>query len=159
MKANKSSFLLKYLLVTFLIALIAALLLSEPKEYLARFRRKLYNEAYDYRRKNTEREYRDELGRSTWALLHIMAAKYPEVPTETEKKDVNDFIFLLAKVFPCLECKVHFSRMLTHFPPILDNRDSFVKWICETHNRVNIRLNKPVFDCRRHNDKWDCGCN
>lgn len=148
----------KFFLVTCLVALLISFIHQNPKEQLAKLKRKIFKEAYDYRRKKTEKEYREELGRSTWTLLHIMAAKYSYAPTETEKKDVYDFIFLLAKVFPCLECKGHFYKMINEFPPVLDDHDSFVKWVCEIHNKVNVRLNKPVFDCRRHDERWDCGC-
>ena len=41
---------------------------------------------------------KDELGRSTWNLLHTMAAYYPEKPNNQEKKDMNDTIHWISKV-------------------------------------------------------------
>ena len=41
---------------------------------------------------------KDELGRSTWNLLHTMAAYYPDKPNDQEKKNMNDTIHSISKV-------------------------------------------------------------
>lgn len=35
---------------------------------------------------------KEELGRGTWTLLHSIAAKYPEKPTKSQKKDVQNLV-------------------------------------------------------------------
>ena len=40
----------------------------------------------------------DELGRSTWNLLHTMAAYYPDKPNNEEKKNMSDTLTNLSKV-------------------------------------------------------------
>ncbi|KAI4471634.1 alr/erv [Holotrichia oblita] len=45
---------------------------------------------------------KDELGRQSWGLLHTMAAKYPQHPTEAQKRICHVFLryflsFILAK--------------------------------------------------------------
>lgn len=62
-------------------------------------------------------EKRAELGRGTWALLHTMAARYPDSPTETERMDHFNFIYLLGHVFPCPDCREHFKGMIEKYPP------------------------------------------
>ncbi len=54
--------------------------------------------------------YRDELGRSTWGLLHTMAAYYPEKPNEKEENQMENFIEGLATFFPCEECSSDFQE-------------------------------------------------
>jgi hypothetical protein len=41
-----------------------------------------------------------------------------------------------------------------------NNRKELVYYICDLHNIVNKRLNKPIFDCKKAFSFWggDCGC-
>ena len=44
-------------------------------------------------------------------------------------------------------------------PPKLDSHDELELWMCKAHNDVNLRLDKPEFDCRRTSLRWgnaDC---
>lgn len=47
---------------------------------------------------------KDELGHSTWNLLHTMAAVYPDKPTEAQKQDVTSFFGILSRTYPCDVC-------------------------------------------------------
>lgn len=47
---------------------------------------------------------KDELGNSTWNLLHTMAAVYPEKPTPSQKEDVKSFFGILSRTYPCDVC-------------------------------------------------------
>lgn len=47
---------------------------------------------------------KDELGRSTWSLLHTMAATYPDKPTDQQKNDVRTFFSILSRNYPCDIC-------------------------------------------------------
>jgi FAD-linked sulfhydryl oxidase len=63
-----------------------------------------------------------ELGRSTWTLLHTIAAYYPERPSDAKKESVGSFITDISKIFPCHECASDFQQVLQDSPPKLDNR-------------------------------------
>lgn len=104
-------------------------------------------------------ESRNELGKGTWSLLHIMASTYPVNPTPDVVQDHVIFFQLLPRIYPCPDCRAHMRQMFHEFPPQLNNRQEFMMWLCEAHNRVNRRLNKPVFDCTKLDERWDCGCN
>lgn len=104
-------------------------------------------------------ESRNELGKGTWTFLHILAATYPVNPSPEVIQDHKLFFQLLPRIYPCPDCRVHMRQMFHELPPRLESRSAFVHWMCEAHNRVNVRLNKPVFDCSKHDDRWDCGCN
>ena len=108
---------------------------------------------------NLNPESRNELGKGTWSLLHIMASTYPPNPSPEIIQDHKLFFQLLPRIYPCPDCRNHMRQMFQELPPQLESRSSFMNWICEAHNRVNIRLNKPVFDCAKHDERWDCGCN
>ncbi|PVU97252.1 hypothetical protein BB561_000667 [Smittium simulii] len=101
---------------------------------------------------------RAQLGQSTWYLLHVMASRYPVEPTETEKILVLGFIKYLSFLYPCGDCAVHFQQNLKKLPPNVDSRDAFEQWLCQIHNIVNKSLEKPIFDCKKVHDAYDCGC-
>lgn len=47
---------------------------------------------------------KDELGLSTWNLLHTMAAAYPDQPTELQKEDIKSFFGIISRTYPCDIC-------------------------------------------------------
>lgn len=103
---------------------------------------------------------KQEIGRNAWALLHSVAATYPIEPKEEDKKYMKDFIFGLAKTFPCKICSKHFVKILQQDPIKLDTREDLVYYLCDVHNIVNKFLKKELFDCKKAFDIWggDCGC-
>jgi mitochondrial FAD-linked sulfhydryl oxidase len=111
-----------------------------------------------YSKKMNNREIRERLGRSTWTLLHTMAAGYPAFPSAQHMKDTLSFIYLLSKLYPCGECAEHFQKLLGGLPPKVSSNDDFKAWLCDAHNVVNRRLGKKVVDCSRVDDMWRCGC-
>lgn len=52
------------------------------------------------------------IGRSTWKLLHTIAATYPNKPSAEIQSDIQKFISLLPKVYPCEICANDFAEML-----------------------------------------------
>ena len=103
---------------------------------------------------------KQEIGRNTWSLLHSIAASYPNEPTEEDKKQITNFLYGLANLFPCKICGNHLLRMLKKEGIHADSREELVNYICKIHNIVNKVLEKPQFDCKKAFDIWggDCGC-
>ena len=104
---------------------------------------------------------KEELGRHTWALLHSYASSFPLIPSEEDKKTAENFLVTLASIYPCKVCGKHFKEMLQNFPVKCSSREEFAFYLCDLHNKVNIRLGKPEYDCRKTFEIWggDCGCN
>jgi FAD-linked sulfhydryl oxidase len=63
---------------------------------------------------------REELGRSTWNLLHTIAAYYPEQPTLTEQEGVRQLFLALAQFYPCEVCAEDFRDSIAENPPRYD---------------------------------------
>jgi FAD-linked sulfhydryl oxidase len=99
----------------------------------------------------------EQLGRSSWTLLHSIAATYPPQPTPAEQADVARFMGLFARLYPCWVCAEDFQRYLERQPVRTGGRDELGTWLCEAHNEVNRKLNKPVFDCSRWQERWRTG--
>lgn len=53
---------------------------------------------------------RQELGRNSWSVLHTMAAYYSETPTTSEQKEMQQFISLFTKFYPCHDCSEDFME-------------------------------------------------
>lgn len=87
-----------------------------------------------------------------------MVARFPDKPSESDRKTLESFFHLLARLYPCGDCARHFSEMLKKYPPQTSSRSAAAGWLCASHNMVNKRLGKPQFDCTKIGDFYDCGC-
>ncbi|KAL9188597.1 hypothetical protein ACHAXT_006975 [Thalassiosira profunda] len=96
---------------------------------------------------------RDEIGVSTWSLLHSMAAWYPNQPTLEDKQFMSNFMTALARFYPCTWCATDFQDNIKKSPPRTETREDLCVWLCEQHNIVNAKLGKPIFNCTM--DKLD----
>ncbi|PON21858.1 hypothetical protein TGAM01_v209288 [Trichoderma gamsii] len=99
----------------------------------------------------------EALGRSTWTLLHSIAASYPETPSQTQRSDLMSFVGLFSKLYPCWVCAEDFQSYMARQKPQVNSRDEFSQWLCRAHNDVNKKLGKPQFDCSRWDERWRTG--
>ncbi|KAH6606264.1 augmenter of liver regeneration [Trichoderma cornu-damae] len=99
----------------------------------------------------------ETLGRSTWTLLHSIAASYPESPSRTQQSDLLSFVGLFSKLYPCWVCAEDFQGYMARQKPEVSSRDEFSQWLCRAHNDVNRKLGKPEFDCSRWDERWRTG--
>lgn len=97
------------------------------------------------------------IGQSTWKFLHTLSMQYPETPSQADQKDMNQFMTLLAKFYPCQPCAEDLRQDLKVNPPRVATGHDFATWMCEAHNRVNVKLGKPEFDCSRVFERWRDG--
>uniref|UniRef100_A0A182NJ22 Sulfhydryl oxidase n=1 Tax=Anopheles dirus TaxID=7168 RepID=A0A182NJ22_9DIPT len=100
---------------------------------------------------------KDQLGRYTWGLLHTVAAYYPTKPTEAEERNVRTFFTTFSKLYPCEYCAKDFQQELKEMPPETKSQHTLSQWLCRMHNRVNVKLGKPEFDCTKVNERWRDG--
>ncbi|KAJ8037696.1 FAD-linked sulfhydryl oxidase ALR [Holothuria leucospilota] len=100
---------------------------------------------------------KDELGRNTWSFLHTTAAYYPDEPTTTQQSDMNQFIQLFSKFYPCDFCAADLREDLKTHPPDTSSRSNLQQWMCKMHNIVNVKLGKPKFDCSKVEERWKDG--
>ena len=106
---------------------------------------------------------RESLGQATWSFLHTLAAMYPVSPTPSEQRAAELLLGSLALLYPCTECREHYTLTLEERPPRVTSRSALEQWLCETHNEVNARLGKELADCARVSELWpselrECGC-
>ncbi|KAF4464629.1 fad-linked sulfhydryl oxidase erv2 [Fusarium albosuccineum] len=99
-----------------------------------------------------------ELGHATWKFLHTMMARFPDEPTKDDRMALETFMHLFARLYPCGQCAAHFQKVLAQYPPQTSSRNAAAGWLCFAHNIVNERVHKPLFDCEKIGDFYDCGC-
>lgn len=100
---------------------------------------------------------RTELGNHTWSFLHTMAAYYPTKPTNEQKQDMQQFITLFSKFFPCKPCADDFRADLKAHPANVESREDLSLWFCKMHNIVNKKIGKKEFDCSKVLERWKDG--
>ena len=101
----------------------------------------------------------ESLGVDTWALLHSVAAIYPNYPNETEKESLKDFFDGLIYFYPSKSELM--DEILKEHPLEYSNREELVYYMCQIHNILNKKLGKKKFSCKEAFNVWggDCGCN
>ncbi|KAL0589287.1 hypothetical protein ABG067_002506 [Albugo candida] len=102
---------------------------------------------------------REELGRSTWGLMHSIGIYYPENPSEEYQRHARSLIEALALMYPCSDCAKDFRKEIIKCPPRVKSRQSFSLWLCEQHNLVNEKIGKPIFQCNMStlSERWRTG--
>ena len=100
---------------------------------------------------------KDELGASTWKFLHTMSVNYPDQPTIQEQADMKQFFGLFAKLYPCAPCAEDLRADLKTHPVRVESGMALAQWTCEAHNRVNKKLGKEEFDCKKVFERWRDG--
>ncbi|SCU80512.1 LAMI_0B02718g1_1 [Lachancea mirantina] len=96
----------------------------------------------------------EQLGRSSWSLLHSIAAAYPVSPNDKQRSEMKQFMTLFSHVYPCWWCAKDFEDFIKKNSPKVGSRDELGLWMCEAHNEVNEKLGKSKFDCSFWKNRW-----
>lgn len=100
---------------------------------------------------------RGGLGRKSWSVLHTMAAYFPMQPSASDQQQMASFLHIFSRFYPCEECAADMRQDLKSEPPRTENRVELSQWLCRLHNKVNAKLDKPLFDCAKINERWRDG--
>ena len=88
-------------------------------------------------------------GPSMWFMFHLVAATYPDSPTTADKANYAAFYKSLQHILPCVGCREGYKIILASDPTkisprVFTSRETLFKWTVDVHNRVNVKLKKPV---------------
>lgn len=87
----------------------------------------------------------EDLGRQSWTFLHSVAAYYPVKPDIETQQAARSLLDSTSKLYPCGYCAKHLREEIKENPPKVTNRNEFEQWLCDVHNKVNVRLGKSIF--------------
>lgn len=110
---------------------------------------------------NHPRFSREKLGNMSWNILHLISAFVPDNLDLKNNEELNAFLALFAKYYPCKMCGRHFTSILKQHPFSGSTKKDFMVYLCDRHNDVNRRLKKPIFPCNLVEKAWGekgCGC-
>lgn len=96
----------------------------------------------------------NQLGASSWDLLHSIAAKYPNEPTSVQKNEMTEFLTIFSHIYPCHWCAHDFEKYIREHSPKVESKEQLSLWMCQAHNHVNKKLNKPQFNCNFWKQRW-----
>ena len=86
-------------------------------------------------------------GPTGWMTLHSISVCYPDEPSESDKKILQEFMNAFANSITCIHCRQHFGKMFSDYkskvPSWLNSKKDLFLAICRMHNAVNKRLDKP----------------
>ena len=85
-----------------------------------------------------------EWGPSAWKFLHTITFNYPDNPTLSQKRNVEELFLSLMYLLPCDECSEHYKQEISENFPDSRSKHALSSWLVNLHNKVNVRLNKPV---------------
>ena len=90
---------------------------------------------------------KDTAGSQFWGVIHNIAAKYPNHPTDIDKKKARGFLSYLISHFVCQDCVREAAEYIKNNRIDYSSRNSLSEYFCKMHNAVNERLGKPTVDC------------
>ena len=90
---------------------------------------------------------REDKGRASWTAMHALVGALEDDETTRalapqDLSDVRAYIGVLARLYPCEQCRVHFAAMVERSPPTFTTARGAQLWVAERHNDVNRRLGK-----------------
>lgn len=95
----------------------------------------------------------EELGRSSWDLIHSIAAVYPDNPSPMQREALFAFLKSLPLLYPCGHCAESLQEEYkimggeSSLQKAASSKDGALAFTCHIHNEVNGRLGKKQWDC------------
>ena len=92
--------------------------------------------------------YKETLGRKTWAFLHELTNGYPEYISKELERKTALFLKLLSEIYPCKVCQTGFKKFIDTLPFKIGTKSDFQQYMCIFHNEVNKKLGKKTLECK-----------
>lgn len=83
-------------------------------------------------------------GPDTWYVIHVIADSAPDVFTQNDTDNYQNFYESLALALPCPSCAKHFQEFQKQDPPVFQSRMEALRWTIRAHNHVNKITEAPI---------------
>ena len=86
-------------------------------------------------------------GKSTWTLLHTLAARIDDASYKKLKSELHRLFLTICSNLPCPECTRHARDFIKIVRlDTVSNKQLFRSMLYQFHNNVNKRIGKPVYN-------------
>jgi hypothetical protein len=99
-----------------------------------------------------------EWGPAAWKFLHSVTFSYPDAPTIHEQMEAENLFTSLRTLLPCEACREHYESEISVNPPDTRSRATLSAWLVDLHNRVNVRLGKPIYSYASAEQAYSSQC-
>lgn len=85
-------------------------------------------------------------GTHAWYYFHTVIYTHP--PTLENEQLMRKWINMFINMLPCPSCRIHFGQIVQNDPlpdAKISEHSEWVAWGIRVHNRVNLRLHRPVY--------------
>ena len=94
-------------------------------------------------------------GNTIWYLFHTLAEKINPDKFGEQKSNLFETVKIICRNLPCPDCSDHATKELKIVKiQNINDKEMFKLFLLEFHNRVNTRLNKPIFTLDELNSKY-----
>lgn len=94
-------------------------------------------------------------GNNIWYLFHSIAYKIKETEFSNIKNDLIYLITIICSNLPCPECSADAVSVLNKVNyNTINSKEDFKKFLFNFHNYVNKKLNKPLFEYEKLDEKY-----
>jgi hypothetical protein len=92
-------------------------------------------------------------GPATWFVLHSFAQNFPEQPDKSRRQACTNFVASLPYMLPDSRSASNFQRFLQEYNllEVCNSAPALREFFCTSHNSVNVRQGKALFDCSPKN--------
>lgn len=101
-------------------------------------------------------------GQHYWSVLWPLAEKFPDNPSDDDKKQFGTTVRGIVKTLPCEDCTKHSDEHIAKdAPENVTGKESALQYMCRFQNTANRNAGKPEVDCTpvvktRMGQKPDC---
>jgi hypothetical protein len=95
---------------------------------------------------------REFWGPKAWSLLHSFSINENKKISIRKKHNYYIFYTSFIHILPCEICREHYSDIIYHIEPLIEDkitRKYLIKWVFDIHNIVNDLLDKPQFPYKK----------
>lgn len=69
----------------------------------------------------------------------------------------SEFLLWMVFMLNIITTNYYIDSRLKEIPIETKSQESLSQWLCRIHNKVNLKLGKPEFDCSKVNERWRDG--